>query len=876
MRRMTMMTFGRSRFKHSLTLVCSLAAVLAAATPSFGQGANEDLVDYSRIPVLRWVGPGRPGTYAEYLAAREKKPLQINALRRAKAGVGRRAKSQPRVLVIINSGLLPNVQTNLNRYVGDVEGKGYQVDVYECTYGTAEDLRVFIQGQSQDLVGCVFFGDVPCAWYEIENDYGKDGYKSFPCDLFLCDLDGEWYDNETTSPMQPGIYDSHAAGSGDEGPEIFIGRIDASRMTGGTEADIINAYLEKLHNYYMNSLPRTAFALTYTEDDWEPFPHFWTDIADAYPDNQAIIAPDTNRDDYRDNRLASMSYEFIQLACHSSSSGHSFTRGGWLWNSDIRAIPPRALFYNLYACSACRFTDSNCLGASYIFNSSDTSLTTVGSTKTGSMLAFYAFYQPLGRDESMGQALKEWFDTLAPYSETEIWWHFGMTIIGDPLVRTAAPATSTLNVRSGPITGVDVAGDPPGASGLTNYEVVLDENSQVSLTAPETASEGDTDYEFVRWHLVTDLAAHYPLNEGSGVEAHDVSGNGNDGTIAGAIWVPTDEGYALAFDGINDCVDCGAGASLDITEAITLSAWIFPDEVPSGEHGVVGKDFSSYLLTYYKDGRCWWYIRTGGNNAKGNVAAGAWSYVAGTFDGTMLRLYVNGQMVDEHTSTYSTIPSGSNVWIARNETGTYFKGKVADVKVYSRALTGPEIEHEYEEGPAAYAGTPQPEGQTTLTFTITGATTAVAEYAVIKRTLDVQSTPITGVAIGGLPESTSGTTNYSAAINDNAEVNLTAPEAFSDYTFVRWVVNGANQPDGQATVTFSINEDSTAEAVYVREGDFDGDGDIDDLDFTAFVAVYGLSDGNPGWKPNGPVADFDDDADVDFQDFMEFVDVYGM
>ena len=60
-----------------------------------------------------------------------------------------------------------------------------------------------------------------------------------------------------------------------------------------------------------------------------------------------------------------------------------------------------------------------------------------------------------------------------------------------------------------------------------------------------------------------------------------------------------------------------------------------------------------------------------------------------------------------------------------------------------------------------------------------------------------------------------------------------------------------------------------------RTGDFDGDCDIDFWDFMDFIEVYGLSDGDPGWVPDGPSGDFDGDEDVDFWDFMAFIDDYG-
>ena len=81
----------------------------------------------------------------------------------------------------------------------------------------------------------------------------------------------------------------------------------------------------------------------------------------------------------------------------------------------------------------------------------------------------------------------------------------------------------------------------------------------------------------------------------------------------------------------------------------------------------------------------------------------------------------------------------------------------------------------------------------------------------------VQSTPITGVAITG---TYGGTTNYSAQLSacPNTSVSLTAPSTAAsgstDYTFVRWVKDGANQTDGVTTLSFNFSAASTCQAVY--------------------------------------------------------------
>jgi len=281
----------------------------------------------------------------------------------------------------------------------------------------------------------VFIGSLPAAWFEVANDFGTYGYASFPCDLYFMDLDGSWWDLQSTAPMQAGVYDSHTAGSGDTAPEIFIARIDASMMSHDTEVNIMQDYFDKDDDYWMGNYSLLKYGLTYTEDDWAGYTDFRNDISYMYGTSyQAIAAPSTTRDDYLNNRLKSTTYEFIQLSCHSYSGGHSFTRGGWLYSGTVRTAPPQSLAYNLFCCSGCRYSDANHLGGAYIFNTAQKALAAIGSTKTGSMLNFRDFYDPLGDNKTMGQAFKEWFEDQAPYDTGERDWYYGMTICGDPMI----------------------------------------------------------------------------------------------------------------------------------------------------------------------------------------------------------------------------------------------------------------------------------------------------------------------------------------------------------------------------------------------------------------------------------------------------------
>lgn len=109
--------------------------------------------------------------------------------------------------------------------------------------------------------------------------------------------------------------------------------------------------------------------------------------------------------------------------------------GGWVESSDIETIDPDGLLYNLFACSAARYTESDYIAGRYTF--ADTyGLTTIGSTKSGSMLYFEDFYAEMGRGRVVGEALKEWFRKRGEdgLENWEVCWYYGLTLIGDPTV----------------------------------------------------------------------------------------------------------------------------------------------------------------------------------------------------------------------------------------------------------------------------------------------------------------------------------------------------------------------------------------------------------------------------------------------------------
>ena len=143
---------------------------------------------------------------------------------------------------------------------------------------------------------------------------------------------------------------------------------------------------------------------------------------------------------------------------------------------------------------------------------------------------------------------------------------------------------------------------------------------------------------------VANLVASYSFEN----NVQDGSGNGLNGTIMGnLIFVDGIAGMALSFDGVNDNVDFGNSPAFDITEQITLSAWVNPSDAGNGEHNpYVGKGDTAYAIKHASNNTIEFFIFNDGWRTAGvsvdDSFNGEWHHVAGTYDGTELKTYVDG------------------------------------------------------------------------------------------------------------------------------------------------------------------------------------------------------------------------------------------
>jgi serine/threonine protein kinase/Flp pilus assembly protein TadD len=188
----------------------------------------------------------------------------------------------------------------------------------------------------------------------------------------------------------------------------------------------------------------------------------------------------------------------------------------------------------------------------------------------------------------------------------------------------------------------------------------------------------------------------------------DSSGNDLNGKIVGDAQIVSDpeRGKVLSLEGDGDYVDCGNNPVFDITDKITVAAWVNITTVPKEWTSIVTKGNNAWRLVTEGDHRRFHfavaYVTTGASWIHGEieVAANEWHHVCGTYDGANIRLYIDGVEDTASPLAYSdsiginnqSVLIGANAHLPRHE----WDGLIDDVRIYSYALSEAEVKEVYD------------------------------------------------------------------------------------------------------------------------------------------------------------------------------------
>jgi hypothetical protein len=197
------------------------------------------------------------------------------------------------------------------------------------------------------------------------------------------------------------------------------------------------------------------------------------------------------------------------------------------------------------------------------------------------------------------------------------------------------------------------------------------------------------------------LVAAYGFDETSSATATDASGHGNQGTISGATRIAGRFGGALNFDGTNDWITIADAPSLDLSAAMTIEAWVYPTS-GTKNHAVISKEDGANGAVYaiYSSGNNFRpnsEIVVNGSNREnadgsGQLPVNVWTHLAATYDGTRLRLFVNGVEVGNRNVSGTIRASSGPLRVGGNTIrADFFAGRLDEVRVYARALSAAEI-----------------------------------------------------------------------------------------------------------------------------------------------------------------------------------------
>lgn len=342
------------------------------------------------------------------------------------------------------------------------------------------------------------------------------------------------------------------------------------------------------------------------------------------------------------------------------------------------------------------------------------------------------------------------------------------------------------------------------------------------------------------------LVAAYALDEGAGTGVYDSSGNGNNGTLANAAWVSGKFGTGLQFSGsTNSLATIPDSASLHLSTGMTLEAWVYPTSLNSPGNGWIAAVAKDHPASTANDIDYALYAAQGtgtgpsthvlisydrGTGSTTKLPLNQWSFIAGTYDGSTLRTYVNGVQVASKSQTGSILSTADPLRLGGDWDQEMFTGILDNVRIYNGALTAAQLQTDMATPvapivPTVTSETPAPGATNVSALTAVTATfnESIQSAALAFSLADSQGNPVAGtvsyndtshVATFTPAAALKGGVTYVATVTGAQDASghvMAAPVSWS-FTTIKPTVTGETPAPGASNVartvapTFTFNE----------------------------------------------------------------------
>ena len=175
-----------------------------------------------------------------------------------------------------------------------------------------------------------------------------------------------------------------------------------------------------------------------------------------------------------------------------------------------------------------------------------------------------------------------------------------------------------------------------------------------------------------------------------GVDKHAITRNGsvkirnNSETLLGGC---------IELNGTSDYLSISNPSSLQITGNITLEAWVYLNSLPSSNEMPIISKWAHLQRSYElaiapTTNRVIMYVSNDGNwngdsvESTGSLTTDQWYHVAGIYDGSELRVYINGILGGTYAYSQGLFDSSQDFEIgALTDASRYLDGRLAEVRV---------------------------------------------------------------------------------------------------------------------------------------------------------------------------------------------------